>query len=283
MDSKQDEILTVEPTHKPDPLGNQLAIKSDNAVMMEMFERLASNPSVDPAKMKQFLDMQEHVLDRNAQVDFNAAMVRAQNRMQTVNKNAKGQNSRYANLEAVLSMCRPIYTSEGFAVTFAEGFGTEGHPLKAGCIRMVADIMHESGHTKTVTADVPLDDKGPKGEVNKTGTQATGSSFSYGRRYLNCMIWNIDTGDDTDGSRPQPTVERPSPKPKELAVLNEICQALMDDDKPEGMIVNMDALIAWHWNLKGYHPPKDAVPQIVAFIRTKAETDTPLPIYQPRG
>jgi len=171
------------------------------AAMAVTLERLVTNPNVTPEKVQKFLDMQEHILDRQAQVQFNAAMVKAQGQMQTVLKNKQGERSPYADLEAVLAMSKPIYTNEGFAVTFSEGFGTTEHPLKDGYIRMVADIMHESGHTKIVTADVPLDDRGPQGQINKTGTQATGSSFSYGRRYLNCMIWNIGTGDDNDGAR----------------------------------------------------------------------------------
>jgi len=187
---------TEQPTElapvQPDPM----------MTMMQAFERIATNPGVTPEKVHLFLDAQERVLNRQAHVEFNAAMVNAHSRMQIVLKNRQGERSRYADLEAILAMCRPIYTDEGFAVTFAEGFSTDKHPLKDGCIRMVADIMHQSGHTKTVTADVPLDDRGPQGQVNKTGTQATGSSFSYGRRFLNCMIWNIGTGDDNNGTRP---------------------------------------------------------------------------------
>ena len=162
-------------------------------------ERLAMRPDVDVEKIKQFMEMQEHILDRNSKQAFNAAMVRAQSRMEVVLKTTEGEHNKFANLESVLEMARPIYTNEGFAVTFYEGFSTTEKPLKDGHIRMVADIMHAEGYTKTVTADVPFDDKGPQGKVIKTGPHATGSSFSYGRRYLNCMIWNIATGDDDDG------------------------------------------------------------------------------------
>ena len=65
---------------------------------------------------------------------------------------------------------------------------------------MVAEVMHEEGHTMTVTADIPLDDSGMAGKVNKTPTHATGSSFSYGRNYLIRLIFNIPTGDEDDGN-----------------------------------------------------------------------------------
>lgn len=162
-------------------------------------ERLSMRSDVDAAKIKQIMEMQEYILDRNAKQAFNVAMVKAQGRMEVVLKATKGEHGKFANLESVLEMARPIYTDEGFAVTFYEGFSTVEKPLKDGHIRMMADIMHAGGHTKAVTADVPFDDKGPQGKIIKTGPHATGSSFSYGRRYLNCMIWNIATGDDDDG------------------------------------------------------------------------------------
>jgi len=174
--------------------------RNSNQQFLDIVERLATNPNADVAKIQQILDVQTQILDRNAKQDFNASFVRAQARMDVVIKNAKSEHGKFADLEAVLEMARPIYTSEGFAVTFYEGFSSVLHPLKDGYIRMNADIMHSGGHTKTVTADVPIDDKGPQGKVIKTSTHATGSSFSYGRRYLNCMIWNIATGDDDDGN-----------------------------------------------------------------------------------
>ena len=49
--------------------------------------------------------------------------------------------------------------------------------------------------------DLPLDNVGTKGTVNKTGVQATGSTNAYGRRYLVLMIFNVSTEDeDNDGN-----------------------------------------------------------------------------------
>jgi hypothetical protein len=63
---------------------------------------------------------------------------------------------------------------------------------------MIANVMHEEGHTELVDADIPLDSTGIKGTVNKTATHATGSSFQYARNYMMRMIFNIPTGDDDD-------------------------------------------------------------------------------------
>lgn len=165
-------------------------------------ERLAANPDVDVEKIKQIMDMQEHILDRNAKQAFNAAMVKAQANMRTVPKDLKNTQtgSMYSGYETILKYCQPIYTKEGFSVTFSQGFATPENPLKEGHNRVVADIMHEEGYTKTVFVDIPVETTGPKGGVLMTKTHATGSAFSYGRSYLIRLIFNIPTGDEDDGN-----------------------------------------------------------------------------------
>lgn len=165
-------------------------------------ERLASRPDIDVQKIQQIMHMQEHILDRNAKQAYNAAMVRAQMKMPSVAKkkyNSQTQ-SYYADFDAITDIAKPIYTAEGFAISFHEGYATPEKPIPEKHIRMIADVMHEEGHTETKEADIPLDDSGIKGTVNKTGPHAKGSSFQYGRRYMTCMIFGISTGDDDDGN-----------------------------------------------------------------------------------
>src|SRR5690606_25480341 len=56
------------------------------------------------------------------------------------------------------------------------------------------------GHVRNGVGEIPVDGAGSQGRVNKTGTQAFGSTATYGRRYLLCMLFNISTGDDNDGN-----------------------------------------------------------------------------------
>ena len=164
---------------------------------LSMVAALAANPEVDVAKIQQIVDIQEHILDRNAEQSFNAAMVKAQHAMPVVMKdklNTQTQ-SKYSSYEAILKAAKPAYTAHGLSVMFYEGDTT-----KEGEIRIMADIMHEDGCVKTRFIDVPLDATGIAGKVNKTGTHAKGSSVSYGRSYLIRMIFNISTGEDDDGN-----------------------------------------------------------------------------------
>jgi len=161
-----------------------------------MVERLSRNPDVDVQKLEQIVKMQEHILDRNAEQAFNAAMTRAQNRIELVVADSTNEQtkSRYAQLKTVLIKAKPIYTEEGFSLMFYEGV-TDKPNHKRICV----DVMHEQGHTKSRYVDLAIQTTGIAGKSMMTEIHGEGSSFSYGRRYLTCMIFNIPTGDD-DGN-----------------------------------------------------------------------------------
>ena len=90
----------------------------------------------------------------------------------------------------------PIYTAEGISISF----DTADSPT-VGLKRIIAIVSHSQGHSRHYHLDIPLDDAGAQGKVNKTAVQATGSSNSYARRYLVCMIFNVTTEDDNDGNK----------------------------------------------------------------------------------
>jgi hypothetical protein len=100
-------------------------------------------------------------------------------------------HSKYADLGDIIEGVKPVYTKSGFSVIFYEGEA----PIKEN-IRICADVLHEKGHKETYHLDVPLDGVGIKGNANMTAIHGKGSSVSYGRRYLMCMIWNIPTSDN---------------------------------------------------------------------------------------
>ena len=103
-------------------------------------------------------------------------------------------NSYYENLEDVLDAIQPVLDECGLAVMCGEAAES---PL--GAIKIFYEIMHKAGYSKTFYYTCPLDNKGIKGNVNKTDIMGQGSSVSYGRRYLHKMVWNLNTGDDNDG------------------------------------------------------------------------------------
>lgn len=182
----------------------QFAPSSDDR-MVAAIERVAMDPTVPIERLKEMLAMKERMedraleaADRLAKKAFFAAMSKCQAELPVVTKNQKNDHtkSNYADLAAIEQQAMPIIHQHGFAVSFQpDGYNELGE------LRILWEISHEDGHVRNGDAGIPVDGAGSKGTVNKTGTQAFGSTATYGRRYLLCMLFNISTGDDRDGNR----------------------------------------------------------------------------------
>lgn len=185
---------------EPQP-SNQLAVQSTNP--MALIDK-AIALDIDTEKLRQLLDLQERWEANQARKSYNEAMSLAQAEMIPVvrDKYNKQTESRYAQLETIDASIKPVYTKHGFSLTF----GTlEGAPPKH--YRMYCDCRHRDGHTERITADLPTDDAGIKGTVNKTPIQAMGSTFSYGRRYMTLLVFNVAmAGEDNDGNGAPDTI-----------------------------------------------------------------------------
>jgi hypothetical protein len=172
--------------------------------LLEVISRAASDPTVDIEKMERLMAMHERITARDAEIAFNTAMTACQTEMPRVlrNKTNDSTTSKYADLEQLDIVCRPIYTKQGFSLSF----GTADCPI-AGHARQTCLVSHTGGHSRSYQADIPLDLTGPKGNQNKTGVQGFGSTMSYGQRYLTKLIFNIAlTNEDNDGQGEKETV-----------------------------------------------------------------------------
>lgn len=167
---------------------------TQEATVLQSLQK-AVESGADADSLTKILDMQERILNRQAEMEYTSAMVRTQKRMPIIQKNKVNEqtNSEYANLEAINKAITPIYTEEGFSLSF----GTADSPLELH-VRVTCDVLHIAGHTKKYHCDVPLDMTGLKGTLNKTKTHGTGSAYSYGQRYLVKLIFNLITGDEDD-------------------------------------------------------------------------------------
>lgn len=173
--------------------------------LIAVIERAAINPDVDVEKMEKLLDMQERIMDRQAQMDFSAAMAAVQGAMPVIRKEEKGDQGKYwfANLPKIVKQAQPIWMENGFALSFSQA------PCeKEGFITIICDVRHISGHHQRYEVEMPDTNKSTTGKDIMSRSQEIGSNITYGRRYLTCMIFNIATGDDKDGAEPFPQPER---------------------------------------------------------------------------
>lgn len=161
---------------------------------------MAANKDIDVAKLKELVQMQRDMALIQAKGDFNAAMTKAQKAMRPISADANNPQtkSRYASYAKLDKAMRPIYTDNGFGLSF----NTADCPTP-GWIRVVCNVSHEGGFDKDYHVDMPADGKGAKGGDVMTLTHAVGAGLSYGMRYLLKMIFNVAVGeDDRDGNAP---------------------------------------------------------------------------------
>jgi hypothetical protein len=190
---------------------SQLPVQSEGAAVLHMIERAARDPAVDIDKLQQLMAMRERIEARTAEADFDRALTAAQAGMGRVrtDSNNPQTKSRYASYGALDAAMRPVYTANGFALSF----NTENPAPET--VRVICRVSHQNGHSRTYQIDMPADGKGAKGGDVMTKTHATGSAVSYGMRYLLKMIFNIAVSDrDDDGNaagRKEPENYTPPP------------------------------------------------------------------------
>lgn len=184
------------------PGGPVAAVPSNASSLLVAITKAASDRSIDMDKMERLFNMHQTIVKMEAQAAFNGALAMAQSKMLPIvhNRTNHHTGSNYADLAAINEAIVPVYTAEGLAVTFDTETKNDTDPIPAGHIRVVGYLTHKGGHEKRYHLDVALDDVGSAGKTNKTKVQAGGSTNSYGRRYLERMMFNLATMDDNDGN-----------------------------------------------------------------------------------
>lgn len=197
------------------------AVSPQATSLLQAITQAASNPATDIEKMERLFKMHQAMVAQEAEAAFNVAMSRAQAHIVPVATNAANTqtNSRYAKLAAINKEITPIYTAEGLSISFDTG----DVPNRPDLQRTIAIVSHAAGHSRQYHMDLPLDDSGAKGNVNKTKVHATASSNSYARRYLVCMIFNVTTEDDNDGNASAASMSE-----EQMADFNAAIEALAD-------------------------------------------------------
>lgn len=188
-------------------------VPANDAPMVAMIERIVMDPTIPIDRLEQMLAMKERMEDRQrqqaredreyeAKTSYFSAMSACQKALPVVVRNRRNThtNSKYADLAAIEEQAMPIIYEHGFGVSFQpDGYNELGE------LMIKWEISHSGGFARNGIGAIPVDGVGAKGGVNKTGTQAFGSTATYGRRYLLCMLFNISTGDDRDGNRNNPS------------------------------------------------------------------------------
>jgi hypothetical protein len=162
--------------------------QSEAGQLLDVIRAVATDPNVDIEKVKAIFAMQRELQKDAERREFNAAMALAQAEIEPVVRNAENafNKAKYSTLDAIGEAVDEIITRHGFAMICRPEQSTI-----PGCLRVIATVTHKGGFEREFPADVPLDDKGSKGEANKTPTHAWGSTATYARKYLMFMAFNV--------------------------------------------------------------------------------------------
>jgi len=174
---------------------------AEGTTLLSVISRAASDPNVDIGKMERLMAMHRDMQQQQAEADFNAAMARVQSVMSRIgtDKHNSQTHSDYATYAKLDRELRPMYSKEGFALSF----GTDAVEAE-NIVRVTCHVSHTAGFTRKYLIDMPSDGKGAKGGDVMTKTHATGAAASYGQRYLLKSIFNVAVGEeDTDGNAPE--------------------------------------------------------------------------------
>lgn len=154
-----------------------------------IIEKMATNPDVDVVKLEKMLDMQERIMAKQAEIDFNIAMTEMQPNIPIIKHTKKAHNSSYAPYDEIERTIKPVYTKHGFSIRFNQK--SESEFTTYTCI-----LSHKNGHSVSADIRLPNDTSGGKNAI-----QSVASTVSYAKRYLVSMLLNIaTTNEDNDGN-----------------------------------------------------------------------------------
>lgn len=157
---------------------------------------------IDVEALRELRGMAKELRDEGMVQWFSRDMAAAQAEMQPVVRAAEvklskpGQEDKgsykYASLENIDEMLRPIMTRYGFSVTYDRA----PRPQDGGGFIVTGTLWHRSGHSITASFSLGLD-SGP----GRSNAQAAGSTDSYGRKYILLGFFNIvRKNEDNDGA-----------------------------------------------------------------------------------
>ena len=134
------------------------------------------------------------------------AMLQVQKELAPVTKDATNPytRSKYATLNAIMEVCKPVLLSHGIWLTQITV------PSEPGTIALLTKLTHaETGQYQAALTVLPL---------QKMDCQSAGAALTYGRRYGLSALLGLVTEDDDDAEStklpPRPTRPMPSSQPQ---------------------------------------------------------------------
>ena len=166
------------------------------ASLLEAVMLQVGNPDMDPARLREFLEIGKELEAREAKKQFNSAMAEMRPKMPVIKKNGlivygKSGSTPFAKWDDIHRACMHILDEHGFTVSF------DGELINGNAQRRIMTVRHTGGHEEKPSLTVPWLDKGG----SKSDGQAAVSAATLADRHLFLKYFNILTEDqDDDGT-----------------------------------------------------------------------------------
>lgn len=151
--------------------------------------------SGDVETLERLLAMNERILAKQAEIEFNNAMARLQQKLPIIHqasaiKHGDKLIAKYAKYEDIDRQIRHLYVEEGFSLSYNSITNDDK------TITYTGKVSHVAGHSRDAQIVLPAD-KGP----GRNEVQSHGSTVTYAKRYLLTMLLNlVFTNEDDDGN-----------------------------------------------------------------------------------
>jgi len=183
--------------------------------LLSFIERASRDENFSVEKFEALLRMRRDEEQDQARKAFNRAMAEVEAEIGPIIRDRinPAVNRKYATLEAISAVLRPVYSKHGFAVRF----GCD-KPPKEGWMRITCTTSHAGGYSEQIYLDSPVDVQ--QGGRGRTPVQAVGSTITYLRRYLLQLAFNVvlaDDEDDDDGEVMRRAAAAATPRPARVA------------------------------------------------------------------
>jgi hypothetical protein len=143
--------------------------------------------------LERLYELQERWEDRQARDAFYAAMALFQAECPAITKSRQGSKAKYAPLEEVEKIIKPILSKHGFSVSY----DTE---RVDGLLTAYATVRHRQGHSEIMGRSSTQFLQASATRGGMTQTQADAGTITFLQRYVLKTALNLTfIGDDTDG------------------------------------------------------------------------------------
>lgn len=193
---------------KPPKEGKELAVAKPQQPLslLELCMMASRDKEMPPANVQLYLNMAKEQERAEAEILFDEAMLAAQSEMPSIPRDSYNKHTKawWAKIEGVSAKVDPIARKHGFTLKYGVS-----DPRMDDHYHLFVDVTwvgklsggKKTSFTKRFDADIGRDDKGPKGEGTKSLAQGSGSSITYGRRFLKLMVFDVLVlGMDKDGN-----------------------------------------------------------------------------------